>query len=54
MTSSLFYDQVGGKVCSGENKNVRMFAEHIQEMSIKLGYTKMAAFFDENYECKDR
>ena len=54
MTSSLFYDQVGGKVCSGENKNVRMFAEHIQETGMKLGYTKMASFFDEDYESKDR
>ena len=51
---TLFLFQIGGKFASGQCEYVKAFSESIKEMGNKLGYTKMVAFFDEDFECEEK
>ena len=50
----IFTLQIGGKFASGQNEYVKTFSESIKEIGNKLGYTKMVAFFDEDFECEEK
>lgn len=51
---ALHCQEIGGKFASGQNEYVKTFSESIKEIGNKLGYTKMVAFFDEDFECEEK